>query len=169
MRAVASRRFDFRSSRAWRAAIVAAHAATALLVASLAFPPLLAGSLLLLVAALGLRAWRDADGECAGFVLRSDGSLVALMRTGRAIDGHLARGSVALPGYAAIAWRAEDERVTRTCAVPAGRLTADDARVLRVWLRYATSGEDAGEPASQARASTIAPLSALARPASRCR
>jgi hypothetical protein len=169
MRAVATRRFDFRSSRAWRAAIVTAHAATALLVATLALPPLLAGSLLLLVLALGLRAWRDADDACAGFVLRTDGSLVALMRSGRVVDGRLARGSVALPGYAAIAWRAEGERTVRSCAVPAGRLAADDARVLRVWLRYATSGEDAGVPASQARASTMAPLSALARPASRCR
>lgn len=169
MRAVASRRFDFRSSRPWRVVIAASYAATALLVATLPLSPLLASSLALLVVALGLRAWRDADGECAGFVLRADGSLVALMNSGRAIDGRLARGSVALPGYAAVAWRAEGDRVARTCAVPGGRLTADDARVLRVWLRYATSGEDAGAPASQARASTMAPLSALARPASKWR
>lgn len=169
MRRVVSHRFDFADARGWRRAVAVAHGATAALVATLPLDAPLTLSLVLLVVGLGLRASRGPGDGCAGMVLRSDGSLVALTVDGRAIDGRLVAGSVALPGYAAIAWRADGERRTRTCAVPAGRLPPDEARVLRVWLRYATSGEHAGLPASQARASTIAPLSALVRPASRCR
>ena len=169
MRRVASHRFDFAAARGWRRAVAAAHAATAALVATLPLDLPLAASLVLLVVALGLRAWRARGDGCAGMVLRSDGTLVALTVEGCAIDGRLVAGSVALPGYAAIAWRADGERRARTCAVPPGRLAPDEARVLRVWLRYATSGEDAGLPASQARASPIAPLSALVRLASRWR
>ncbi len=164
-----SRRFDFSPSRRARAFVVVAHVASAALVGALPLDPMLAGFGALLVAALGARAWRDADGEWTGLVVRSDGSVVALGNDGRTCPGRLAEGSVALPGYVAVVWRADGERRVRTIGLAGDRLPARDLRDLRVLLRYATSVADAGLPASQARASTRAPLSALDRPATRCR
>jgi hypothetical protein len=169
MARIRSRRFDLAPSRRTRAFIAFAHVASAALVGALPLDPLLAGSGALLIVALGARAWRDADGEWAGLVVRSDGSVVGLGNDGRSRPGRLADGSVALPGHVAIAWRAEGERRIRTIGVAGDRLSARDSRDLRVQLRYATSAVEAGMPASQARASTSAPLSALVRPATRCR
>lgn len=167
MRRVASRRFDFAPSRASRAFVVASHAATVALVAILPLDPLLAASLALLVVALGVREWRACDRGLAGMVVRSDASVVALCADGHAVDGVLAEGGVALPGLASIAWRAEGERWTRRESVPFDALAAERHRELRVLLRYATSGEAAGPPASQARASISAALSAFGWPARR--
>lgn len=167
MRRVASRRFDFSPSLAVRRFVLASHAATAALIVALPLDPLMAWSLVMLIAALGLRAWRSLERGLAGMVIRSDATLIALARDGRAIEGALAPGSVALPRYAAIAWRKDGERRVRCEGVPADRLTAEAHRELRVLLRYATSGDEAGFPASQARASISAALSALVWPARR--
>jgi hypothetical protein len=169
MRRVASRRFDFAPSRAARRFVVASHGATLALVVAMPLEPGLVASLALLVVALALRAWRAADGALAGMVLRSDASLTALRLDGRAIDGMLGPRSVALPRYAAVAWRVSGERALHVEAVPWDRLGADAHRELRVLLRYATSGEEALSPASQARAWISAALSALAWPARRWR
>ncbi len=167
MRRVTSRRFDFAPSEAARAFVVASHAATLALVATLPLDPMLAASLALLVVALGARERRARGWGLAGMVVRSDASVVALCADGRAVDGALAAGGVALPGLASIAWRAEGERRTRRESVPFDALAAERHRELRVLLRYATSGDAAGPPASQARASISAALSALGWPARR--
>ena len=143
--------------------------ATLALVAALPLDPLMIASLALLVVALGLRAWRSLDGALAGIVVRSDATLTALARDGRAVQGVLAEGSVAQPRYAAVTWRADGERSRRVESVPWDRLDANAHRELRVMLRYATSGEDAGAPASHLRASISAALSCFAWPARRWR
>lgn len=169
MRRIVSRRFDFARSRAARAFVIASHAATLSLVAVLPLDALMRVSIMALVAALGARAWRaDRDG-LAGMIVRSDGSVVALRGDGRATDGALAEGSVALVSLASIAWRAEGERRTRHASVPFDALRPEAHRDLRVLLRYATSGDEAGLPASQARASISAALSPLGWPARRWR
>lgn len=161
MRRIASRRFDFLPSRATRAFLIVSHAATLALVASLPLELPMRASLALLTVALGMRAWRAERGGLAGMVVRSDGSVVALGGDGRAIDGALAEGGIALVSLASIAWRAEGERRTRHASVPVDALRPEAHRALRVLLRYATSGEEAGLPASQARASISAALSPL--------
>ena len=169
MRRVASRRFDFAPSRVGRRFVVVTHGATLALLIAMPLDPLMIASLALLVVALGLRGWRAADGALAGMVLRSDATLTVLRTDGRATDATLVPGSVALPRYAAVVWRAAGGRGSRVEGVPWDRLGAEAHRELRVLLRYATSGEDALSPASQARASISAALSALAWPARRWR
>ncbi|CAG0999328.1 hypothetical protein BURK1_02745 [Burkholderiales bacterium] len=173
MRRVVSRRFDFARSSAMRAFVLVSHAATLALVAVVPVDAPLALAVGLLVVALGARALRGLDHALAGLVMRSDGSLVALRRDGRATEGALARGSVVLPWFAAVAWRVDGERRTRVEAVPVDRVGAAAHRELRVLLRYASRGatrdDRAGVPASQARASMIAALSALAWPDRRWR
>jgi hypothetical protein len=167
VRRVASRRFDFARSKASRAFVFASHAATLVLVFALPLDATLCASLALLVVALGAREWRTSRGELAGMVVRSDGSVVALRDDGRAVDGALAEGSVALTALASIAWRAEGERPVRRVSVPFDALRPEAHRELRVLLRYATSGETAETPESQARASISAALSLLGWPARR--
>lgn len=169
MRRVVSRRFDFVPSLASRRFVLASHALSAALVVALPLDGLMTASLVLLVVALGMRTWRGLERAMAGIVIRSDGTLTALARDGRAIDGALAPGSVALPHHAAIAWRGEGSALARCESVPADRLPAEAHRELRVLLRYATRGDEAALPASQARASTSAALSALVWPARRWR
>lgn len=169
MRRLATRRFDFADSRLSRRFVLAAYGATLALVGILPVSGLMGASLALLVVASGLRAWRALDRSLAGMVLRSDATLTALQRDGRAVDGTLAPGSVARPGHAAIAWRALGERRLRVESVPWDRVGAAAHRELRAMLRYATSGDDAARPASQARASMSAALSALGWPARRWR
>ena len=168
MRRVVSRRFDFARSVRARAAIAALHVATAALVACLPIDPAQALFGAWLALACGVRAARDIDVTIAWLIVRSDGTIVALGTDGRARPGRLVAGSVALAGYAAVAWCADGERRARLIRVPADRLAPDALRELRVLLRYATSGEEAGLPDSHAPASISAPLSALARPRSRC-
>jgi hypothetical protein len=169
MRRLATRRFDFAPSRAARAFVLGSHVATLVLVMALPLDPLMIASLALLVLALGLRAWRTLDGALAGIVVRSDATLTALARDGRAVEGVLGEGSVTQPRYAAVIWRANGERSRRVESVPWDRLGASAHRELRVMLRYATSGEDAGAPASHLRASISAALSFFAWPARRWR
>ena len=169
MRRSTSRRFDFAESRGSRTFVIVSHAATAALVVVLPLAPLMSASLVLLVVALGLRAWRGLDRALAGIVLRSDATVTALRADGRAIEGTLATGSIVRAGYAAIAWRANGERRARVECVPWDRAAPPAHRELRVMLRYAISGEVAGRPASQARPSISAALSALAWPARRWR
>ena len=167
VRRIASRRFDFADSARARGFVLATHAATLALVVALRFDPLLAASVALLVIALGAREWRRLDRALAGMVVRSDGSVTALRRDGRADDGALVDGCVALPGLVAIAWRDDGERRARVEGIPSDRVGAEAHRELRVLVRYATSGDDDGDPASQARASMSAALSPLGWPARR--
>jgi hypothetical protein len=167
MRRLATRRFDFADSRLARRFVVATHAATLALVLALPVGALLGASLALLVVALGLRAWRSLDGALAGIVVRSDATVTALRRDGRSVDGTLARGSVARARYAAVSWRATGERRVHVESVPWDRLGDAAHRELRVMLRYASSADDAERPASQARASISAALSAFGWPARR--
>ena len=169
MRRLATRRFDFAPSRAARIFVFGSHAATLALVVALPLDPLMIASLALLVVALGLREIRTLDGALAGIVVRSDATLTALACDGRAVEGVLAEGSVALPRYAAVTWRANGERFKRVESVPWDRLGASAHRELRVMLRYATSGDEAGPPASHWRASISAALSFFAWPARRWR
>ena len=167
MKRVASRRFDFARSRVARGFVLASHGATIVLLLALPLDALLAASAALLTAALGAREWRRLEQALAGLVVRSDGSLVALGRDGRPCEGRLAQGSSALPALAAVSWRAPGEPRARVESVAADRLAPDAHRALRVMLRYSTSGDDAGERASHARASISTPLSALGWPARR--
>lgn len=166
MKRVTSKRFDFAHSRRARAFVLASHGATIVLLLALPLGALFTASAVLLVAAMGAREWRSQARALAGIVVRSDGSMVALCRDGRAVEGVLAEGSIALPALASVAWRAEGGPRARFEAVPDDRLAPDAHRALRVMLRYATSGDEAGEPASQARASISRALSALGWPAS---
>jgi len=77
--------------------------------------------------------------------------------------------SVAQPRYAAVTWRANGERFKRVESVPWDRLGPGAHRELRVMLRYATSGDEAGVPASHWRASISAALSFFVWPARRWR
>ena len=150
--------------------MLASHGATIVLLLALPLDALLAASASLLVAALGAREWRCLERALAGIVVRSDASVVALCRDGRACEGRLAPGSIALPALAVVAWRQEGEPWVRIESVPHDRLAADAHRALRAVLRYATSDDDdAGEPASHGRASISMALSALGWPARRCR
>ena len=169
MRRLATRRFDLADSRAARGFVVVSHAATLALIAFLPVDALLAASLALLAVALGLREWRALEGALAGIVVRSDATVTALCRDGRAVEGSLAGGSVARTRYASVRWRAIGEPRARVESVPWDRLAPSAHRELRVMLRYAISGETAARPASQARASISAALSALAWPARRWR
>ncbi len=169
MKRVASRRFDFARSRLARAFVLASHGATIVLLLALPLDAPLAASAALLVAALGAREWHCVEQALAGIVVRSDASVVALCRDGRACEGRLAPGSIALPALAVVAWRREGEPRARIESVPHDRLAADAHRALRSVLRYATSGDDADAPASHARASMSIALSALGWPARRCR
>ena len=169
MHTVASHRFDFAESRALRAFIVGACAATLPLVACLPLPFPLRASLAALVVALGVRALDRARGSIVGMVVRSDGSVVALRADGRAIPGALAAGGVVFPSFATIAWRAEGERRTRSRAVPADALSREAHRTLLVPLRYAPREIEADAPASQARASISRALSLFGWPARRWR
>jgi hypothetical protein len=167
MRRPASRRFDLNRSLLERTFVLASHGATIVLLLAFPFDVPLAASAALLVAALGAREWRRLERALAGIVVRSDCSVVALGRDGRPSEGRLARGSIALPALAVVAWRPEGERQVRFEAVAGDRLAPEAHRALRVLLRYSTSGDDAGEPASHARASISMALSALGWPASR--
>jgi hypothetical protein len=169
MKRVASHRFDFGRSRLARAFVLVSHGATTVLLLALPLDAALVASTALLVAALGAREWRCLDQALAGIVVRSDASAVALCRDGRACEGRLVSGSIALPALAVVAWRREGDRRVRFENVPRDRLAPDGHRALRAMLRYATSGDDADAPASHARASMSIALSALGWPARRCR
>ncbi len=170
MKRVASRRFDFARSRLARAFVLASHGATIVLLLALPLDAPLAASAALLVAALGAREWRCLEQALAGIVVRSDASVVALCRDGRACEGRLSRRDRSRCRRSP--WLPGGGRASGGCgskALPRDRLAPDAHRALRAVLRYATSGDDADAPASHARASMSIALSALGWPARRCR
>ena len=59
MRRLATRRFDFNDSRFGRGFVAASHGATIALILAMPLGGLLMASLVLLVVALGLHAWRS--------------------------------------------------------------------------------------------------------------
>lgn len=169
MQKVVARRFDFADSRAIGAFVMLACVATVALVAGLPLPAAWRGLSAVLVIAAGARALARSRVAIVGMVVRSDGTVVALRADGRALAGALADGCVALPAFAAIAWRATGEWRMGVVAVPRDVLTPEAHRALRVVLRYATSGEDAAPPESHARASISRALSFFGWPARRWR
>ena len=150
-------RVDFERSR-WRIRwIVASHGATALLLALLPRPWPVRGFAAVLVAALALRALRNAPP--AGLVLRMDATVVILETDGRTTDAALTTESYTGTLVTTLVLRVPGKRTLRTCVVLPDMLPAEDFRRLRVRLRYVTSAVEAGAPASHACASTSAALS----------
>jgi hypothetical protein len=152
-------RVDLAPSRLRRAFIAASFGATACLCASLPLDGWLRGWTVLLVAALAARAWR-ADTPAA-LIVRLDGSLALLARDGTSTKAALMNGGYLGTRLVSIVYRPLGRRRCGVVTILPDMLPADDLRRLRVRLGYSRSDDDAGLPASQARASTSAPLSAF--------
>jgi hypothetical protein len=114
---------------------------------------------MLLVAALAAKAWRVDTPDA--LIVRLDGTLALLARDGRSTEALLMNGGYLGPRLVSIAYRPLGCRRSRVVLVLPDMLAADDLRRLRVRLGYSRSDDDAGLPASHARASSSAPLSAL--------
>ncbi len=155
-------RVDLAPSRSLRAFVVLTHGATLAIVPFLPLGLLGQASLALLVIALGLKAWqRELP---AALVVRLDGTLALLGRDGSSTEATLRNGGYCSPALVSIVYRPLGMprwRPSRVLAVLPDMVAADEHRRLRVWLGYSRSDDDAGEPASQARASNNAALSAL--------
>jgi hypothetical protein len=152
-------RIDLVPSRLRCAFIVVAYAAAACVVGLLPLGFALRAWAVLLVAALAVKAWREEPP--AALVVRLDGSLALLDRLGTATEGTLVNGGYLGEHVVTIAWRRAGQRRREALAILPDMLGADELRQLRVRLAYASSDDEAGAPASHARASTSAPLSAL--------
>ena len=152
-------RVDLVPSTSRRIFIGVAYAATAMLVALLPLSLALRASVILLVAGLAARALRVAI-PCA-LIVRLDGTLALLERNGASVEASLVNGGYLAARFVSVVYRPLGCRRTRVVAILPDMLDAESFRRLRVRLRYARSDVDDGVPASQARASTSAPLSAL--------
>lgn len=144
----------------WRLAYIGvAYGATALLVALLPLALDLRSWVIVLIGALAARAWRQRPP--AALIVRLDGTLALLRHDGASMEATLVNGGYLGARYTSIVYRPLAHRRTHVVAILPDMLPPDDYRRLRVRLNYASSDEDAGVPASQARASNKAPLSAL--------
>jgi hypothetical protein len=152
-------RVDLVRSRLRCAFIVAAYGAAACALMVLPLGLALRAWSVVLVAAWALRAWRLEPP--AALLLRLDGTLALLDRDGGATDVLLVDGGYLGVRLVTIAFRRAGRHRCEALAIFPDMLDADDLRRLRVRLAYASSDVDAGAPASQARASISAPLSAL--------
>ena len=152
-------RVDLVPSRLRRAFIAVSFAATACLMAALPLDAWLRGWTVLLIAALAAKAWRD-DAPVA-LIVRLDGTLALLWRNGTSMEAALMNGGYLGPRLVSIVYRPVGRRRSGVVLVLPDMLPADDFRRLRVRLGYSRSDDEAGAPASQARASKSAPLSAL--------
>lgn len=152
-------RVDLSPSRVRRIFIAAAAIATSVLAALLPLGLALRVWIVVLIAALAARLWRDR--LPAAMIVRLDGSLALLEPDGSSIEATLLNGGYLGYPFTSIVCRPLGSRRTRTVAILPDMLSADDYRRLRVRLRYARSDDDAGDPASHARASTSTPLSDL--------
>lgn len=152
-------RVDLEPSRVRRAFIAAAYAATAVLACALPLALDLRLWIVVLVAALAARAWRERPP--AALIVRLDGTLALLRDDGASIEATLVNGGYLGVRLTSIVYRPLGRRRTHVIAILPDMLTEDEYRRLRVRLNYASSDDDDGVPASHARASTSAPLSAL--------
>ncbi|MEO8847407.1 MAG: hypothetical protein ABI440_02075 [Casimicrobiaceae bacterium] len=124
--------------------------------------PLAAGLrawLSLLVVAVSARAWGAKTP--AALVLRLDGTLAILGHDGSSIETVIGNGGYLSSVFTSIVCVPLGCRRQRVIAILPDMLAPEDFRRLRVRMRYTRSGDDDGVPASHARASTSAPLSAL--------
>lgn len=162
-------------------AIAAGCATTAVL--TLALPLSGASTAMALVAIVGSAAWeiRRCAGRGVPACVEVDGDrrVRVVARDGQSDAGAILDASYVGAWLTTIVWRADEApwwQPARAVLVLPDTLPADDFRQLRVLLRYGVprtgpgrSGEQAGRPSSQARASIRAPLSAFGWPARRPR
>ena len=152
-------RVDLAPSSLRRAFIGIAYVATAVLVGLLPLTLELRASTILLIAALAARAWREVPP--AALIVRLDGTIALLERNGDSVEAWIDNGGYLSPRFTSIVCRPLGSRRARVVTIFPDMLSRDDYRRLRVRLNYTRSGDDDGVPASQACASTSAPLSAL--------
>lgn len=152
-------RIDLEHSKWRRAYIGIAYVATMLLVGALPLAYSLRFWLVVLVASLAVRTWRERPP--AGLIVRLDGTLALLREDGTSIEATLENGGYLGARFTSIVYRPLGSRRSHAIAILPDMLPSEDFRRLRVRLNYARSDDADGAPASQARASTNAPLSAL--------
>ncbi len=161
-------RIDLAPSRIAAILIALSFGATAALVASLPLPsPLTITTILAIASYCGhelatARQWPRR--AIVGFVLRADRTLTLLLRDGRTALCRVEPSSYVGARLTTLVWREIGKRKSRSLVVLPDMLDGEAFRQLRVLLRYGSSGEVAGAPARQARASTIAALSPLGWP-----
>ena len=151
-------RVDLVPSRLRRAFIVAAYGSAAAVLIILPLGVALRAWSVALVVALALKAWRDEPPTT--LLVRLDGTLAMILRDGAACEAALVGGYCGVR-LVTIVYRRAGQRRCESLAIVPDMLAADDLRRLRVRLAYSRSDDVAGAPASHARASTSAPLSAL--------
>ncbi len=134
-------------------------AITVVLVALLPLGFALRAWLVVLIASLAARMWRER--LPVGLIVRLDGSLALLDSDGSSVEAVLLNGGYLGFPFTSIICRPLGGRRTRTVAILPDMLSAEDYRRLRVRLHYARSDDDAGAPLSHARASKSIPLSDL--------
>jgi hypothetical protein len=149
---------DLVPSRLRRAFVVAAYGAAVAVLLMLPLGAALRAWSVALVAALGLKAWRDEPP--ATLLVRLDGTLAMVLRDGAACEAALVGGYLGVR-LVTIVYRRAGRRRCEALAIVPDMIDADDLRRLRVRLAYSSSDDVAGAPASHERASTSAPLSAL--------
>ena len=152
-------RVDLARSSLRRVFIGIAYPSTAMLIGLLPLTLELRACTILLILALAARAWRETPP--AALIVRLDGTMALLECNGASIEAVLCNGGYLGVRFTSIVCRPLGSRKSRVVTILPDMLSADDYRRLRVRLNYASNGVDAGEPASHARASNSAPLSAL--------
>ena len=150
---------DLVPSRLRRAFIFAAYGAAMAVMLVMPLGAALRAWSVLLVMALAVQAWRREPP--AALVVRLDGTLAIVERDGTAHEATLAAGGYVGVRMVTIVYRRTGRPRSEALAIFPDMLPADDMRRLRVRLAYSRSDDDAGVPASHARASTSWPLSAL--------
>ena len=112
------------------------------------------------IAAIVVGAWatdrirlhgrRSACNAVVEMLVSTDAVIVARLRDGRLVAGHVRSSSFVHPWLTTIVWRPDGSRLSRSVAIVPDMLDPDDFRRLRVMLRYGRSDVSAGAPASQA-------------------
>ncbi|MEP7064134.1 MAG: protein YgfX [Betaproteobacteria bacterium] len=159
MRDPAPLRIDLEPSSLRRLFIGVAYSLTAILVGALPLALDLRVWTILLVVALVARAWSERPP--AALIVRLDGTLALLRDDGASIEAVLVNGGYLGTRFATLVYRPLGRRRSSVVTIFSDMLATEDFRRLRVRLNYASSDDDDGVPASHARASTSAPLSAL--------
>src|SRR5512143_2831469 len=166
-------RLEPRPSRIGVAATVAGAAAVLVLVAVLPLDPWLTAAAVLAALVATVRGVRTCAGSGVPALLHVglDRRLSVTARDGRSRDGKILDASYVGARVTTIVWRADATPwylPARAILILPDSLPSDDFRRLRVVLRYGrpaidkvASGVDADRPASHARPSTRAPLSAF--------
>ncbi|MFO1324167.1 MAG: protein YgfX [Burkholderiales bacterium] len=142
-------------SRIAAAAIGVAALATLGVVLSLPIPAWQQSALCVAVVAWALGAFRVTALRRSTLAvtelrLTADRALVARMGDGRLVAGHVRDATYVGAWVTCVVWRADGTRWSRAVMLVPDMLPREDFRRLRVMLRYARSGAEQGEPASQA-------------------